>query len=811
MPTLADEQLHEEHMLDLGYDKYQEEITKSQRLGSHTLKGGNATVMKRELNRLVPAIEGEQRTLADTVFGHGSGRRPTEWAHLFMGLDPHKTAFITIRYGLLSFKPEEPHPYSTHAAALGKLLNTQSMWDDAQEQERLAARAEGRRNRFIGLMHAVVNVTPGTARRYLLKFDDLDHSIWSQQMRVEIGGRLLYMLTAVCKTAFTTVRIKVPNAPVHRDYPMICEDVAHEIADTDDALSWLSPQYLPTLIPPRPWAIRKGVAIGGFHYLRHPMVVTQQDDYPLNLIPPQMTEAMNAIQRVPCRINEELLDEMHWAIENNYDAVLPAETEKELPEMLPDDEWVALDPDARRALRERRADIRTGNITSKSQRVIMHQAMAAAHTMRNYREMYFPYYADFRGRVYPMGGPINPQGDKALRALIEFANPKRLGPSGLKWLMYATASAWGMDKASRSEQEQWAISHIETIRAVAGNPFGLSVEFWENCDEPWLFLAAAKDLDRALDTEQPEGYRSRLPVFIDGTCNGIQHMSAMLRDRRGGEATNLVPSDKRHDIYMIVCERVLQDLAMAVEAGVATEEERCLHERVTRAWCKRAVMCTPYGVTAYGISGFLLKERHLRGFGMPEYKLAKTLAGLLRQEIDNVVIASQYVKNWLSACAEIISQHRPTIWWSTPSGYMVRQEYRKPRLKQIDTLFGTGARRIRLWTPDENYRGSPLPKKQALGITPNLVHSFDADHMRSTVLAFGGDILTQHDCFGTHASKMDALKATVLETFVAQYRTNHLERLAAEFAKQTSQPLPRPPELGQLNIEAIRECDYAFS
>jgi DNA-directed RNA polymerase len=39
-------------------------------------------------------------------------------------------------------------------------------------------------------------------------------------------------------------------------------------------------------------------------------------------------------------------------------------------------------------------------------------------------------------------------------------------------------------------------------------------------------------------------YPSRLPVQIDGSCNGLQHYAALGRDEPGGTAVNLAPSER---------------------------------------------------------------------------------------------------------------------------------------------------------------------------------------------------------------------------------------------------------------------------
>ena len=39
-------------------------------------------------------------------------------------------------------------------------------------------------------------------------------------------------------------------------------------------------------------------------------------------------------------------------------------------------------------------------------------------------------------------------------------------------------------------------------------------------------------------------YESGFPVHVDGTCNGLQHYAALGRDKKGGQAVNLLTSEK---------------------------------------------------------------------------------------------------------------------------------------------------------------------------------------------------------------------------------------------------------------------------
>ena len=60
---------------------------------------------------------------------------------------------------------------------------------------------------------------------------------------------------------------------------------------------------------------------------------------------------------------------------------------------------------------------------------------------------YFPHNLDFRGRVYPVPPHLNHIGNDLSRGLLAFADGKKLGESGLKWLKIHCANLMGKDKA----------------------------------------------------------------------------------------------------------------------------------------------------------------------------------------------------------------------------------------------------------------------------------------------------------------------------------------------------------------------------
>src|SRR5690606_32168686 len=96
---------------------------------------------------------------------------------------------------------------------------------------------------------------------------------------------------------------------------------------------------------------------------------------------------------------------------------------------------------------------------------------------------------------------------------------------------------------------------------IAADP--ISYREWTDADVPFQFLAWC--FEYADYKRNPVEFTSRIPLGQDGSCNGLQHFSAMLRDSAGGRATNLLPDVIQHDIYGLV--------ASATGAIVGSEPE----------------------------------------------------------------------------------------------------------------------------------------------------------------------------------------------------------------------------------------------
>lgn len=243
--------------------------------------------------------------------------------------------------------------------------------------------------------------------------------------------------------------------------------------------------------------------------------------------------------------------------------------------------------------------------------------------------IYFAHQADTRGRLYPLGSILHPQGDDLNRALLEFADPLPLTEAGIRPLaIYGSQQIKDSTildyfqikdriKPTLDERFEWITAHTEQIMRCADAP--LLETWWRGGDaadapavsKPFTFLAFCF----AWADYQKNGAEvaCHLPVHVDGTCNGLQHIAALTGNVALAEATNVLPSEYPRDIYSEVADAVRENMlqpAIKKTSSKKTQQEmedwqladegaieflRQFGHLVDRALAKTVVMIIPYG------------------------------------------------------------------------------------------------------------------------------------------------------------------------------------------------------------------------
>lgn len=133
--------------------------------------------------------------------------------------------------------------------------------------------------------------------------------------------------------------------------------------------------------------------------------------------------------------------------------------------------------------------------------------------MKDEEGFYYPHNLDFRGRAYPMHPYLNHLGSDLCRGVLEFAEGRPLGESGLRWLKIHLANlyAGGVDKLSYDGRIAFAESHLEEIFDSADRPLE-GKRWWLGAEDPFQCLAVCMNLTEALRSSSPETTISHIPV-----------------------------------------------------------------------------------------------------------------------------------------------------------------------------------------------------------------------------------------------------------------------------------------------------------
>lgn len=357
-----------------------------------------------------------------------------------------------------------------------------------------------------------------------------------------------------------------------------------------------SPYFLPCVEPPIPWTKHDE---GGWHTdeMRRlmPYAIKTHAGVRHLLDLADLTKelaCLNALQETKWRINRPILEAlrlMGGKIDLGEVLAQGEEPRPERPEWLGERMAVeAMDVDQAKEFRAWKRLTAKWHRKKKERAVKWgryRHAMQVATKFVEYDALHFVYFCDFRGRKYAMTTGVSPQGSDLQKALLHFAEGKPLHTQGAKdWFHITGANRYGYDKVDLQGRIDWVQEHREDILAAARDP--VANGWWLKGSKPLQFLAWC--FEYAEWQVLGDSFLSHLSAGMDGSCNGLQNFSAMLRDEVGGKATNLVPMPKPQDIYGRVGE-VTTTLLLEVPPDPLEFSNRWLAHGINRSIVKRSV------------------------------------------------------------------------------------------------------------------------------------------------------------------------------------------------------------------------------
>lgn len=306
---------------------------------------------------------------------------------------------------------------------------------------------------------------------------------------------------------------------------------------------------------------------------------------------------------------------------------------------------------------------------------------------------------------------------------------------------------------------------------------------------------------------------TNIHCHVDGSCNGLQHYSALAKDYNGGYEVNLVNREKPGDVYTKILNIVLDKIdnetnPSDIKWAKALKEANCINRKTV----KQTVMTSVYGVTLLGAKDQIknrLAEKNIFDINTL-FSVSLYLAKITIESIGDLFKEANQIKSWLTKCALIISNSGNCVKWVTPLGLPCMQPYKRLTKTEILRTHSQGI----MITSD--FDDQPVNKrKQGSAFPPNFIHSLDSTHMMMSckkAIEEGLVFSSVHDSYWTHPSDIDILNKILREEFVNLYSQPLLENLLNSF-KQSFPELqfPEIPEHGSLDLNEVKNSTYFFS
>ncbi len=813
--NLFDEQLElEREMVDSGVSRYWRDVNKLKEKNNEGSTAYGLLLMKSTVDKVADHLNKELLKVM------GGKARSKASAYMYLScLDIHVCSYIGLRIVINSLSNQKSS-LTRICKDIGEAIHDQYVIDAFEKKNKLWYKSTKSHaiRRTCNRQHQKMALLTAAGKA------GAEYDQWGKQAHYHIGSKVVDAI--IQSTGIVSlVKVRLPNGPKTKHVLRAAPETLEWVNKVNESGESLAPEALPFLVPPKPWlSVNRGVAHSQHFVQKFKLIKTRNNNLIEELsgdpsLKPTI-DAVNTLMATPFKINKKIIEiqKACWDSGQAWKDIPPKEDYPLPPSPFPniptreltEDQLVVL-----RKFKHQRVEIYTKNAQLASKRFAFVKSLKTATRFSKYERIYFPWQLDFRGRAYPWVTYLSPQGSKNIKAMLLFANGKPLGDTGARWLAIHGSNCWGEDKVSFDDRVKYIDNMEEEIKAYASDP--LEHKGWQQADDPWNFLAFCFEWSEYL--EQGPSFVSHISVALDGSNNGLQHFSAIMRDPEGSRATNIIPQEVPEDIY--------KDVARIVQNKLQQEEtahpyaQRWLDFGVSRSLTKRPTMVLVYGATLFSCRDYVqeyVDEQLEAGVYNPfanhdELKLAiMYLAKMVWSSIGDCVTKAKECMSWIQAVARLVAKENLPMIWTTPSGFRVFQQYPNYKVMRIQTHIDGSILRPRDKMPNYN----KIDKhRNANGASPNFVHSMDSSAMMLCILQAREEGITDywmiHDSFGTHACNAGKLQDAIRTSFYQMYNEHDVLDQFRNAALEVVDEVPEPPARGDLDLSAVLKSDYFFA
>ena len=401
-------------------------------------------------------------------------------------------------------------------------------------------------------------------------------------------------------------------------------------------------------------------------------------------------------------------------------------------------------------------------------------------------EFYFPVFADFRGRIYPITNFLSYQGNDLARSLLLFSDGEKINKEGNKYLDVYLANLAGYDKLSwdtRLKKSKEIIKEIIQMDSI----LDYFNKHSDKISEPFQFISI---LYAKLDLIK-NNYNNKIynPILFDASCSGIQHIAALTLEKELAKNVNLYTDsnnpqeDLPQDFYTYALGKINKRLR-------ESEISKLQNINFSRKIIKRSVMTIPYNISLSGVGDQLL-EHFEKNWDINEKTYYVTIPGWATLNDTDIYLNSSEYGKLTKYTFEVLTQDLPSlkalnnyfnsiitmlvklnlpITWKTPAGLKLRYTNIKFNAIKTKSKLVPGGKTVTISLPTGNINLAKMKRS----FMPNFIHSLDAANVHLLLMklfdrSVNIPVYTIHDCFATSPNNMEFLNKIVKESFIDIY------------------------------------------
>ena len=549
------------------------------------------------------------------------------------------------------------------------------------------------------------------------------------------------------------------------------------------------PPKLPMIVKPKPYTRNSigGYLLNDIRYKEN--ILIEKKAYSVNSEVSEVNNIyhmVNSISETPFKINKDLLEFI--TNDNSLGLLVDSEIEHEYASI------------------EKRTKRQSSILRSYNSTVLLQEfILEIANFYKNFNEIYFPVRIDQRGRLYCTPSFLNYQSNELSMSLILFSNPgiiNRNDNTSISYLKAYGANCYGgvVSKKSINSKVSWVDKNVDDIINYGNG------KLLTKSKDKLLFIAFCMEFKRFYDfyvDDSKVKFKTYLPVQLDATCNGFQHMALLSNESTLFEELNLKSNSDEtgrnpKDFYSFLLHKITNLFQSKVDSGEFDDKETGgsylrLSEFVwSRSDVKKAIMTIPYNATRRSMNKYLTEallfdkydstsntvwyssgtngDKQLLISSKDTNLLINCLINVIFNDFEKIKKLTKYLKN----VAMVYNAIGLPISWNLPSGLKVIQSYMKTKTTSITPFLHSKSKLNFNITLKDSYDKN----KQVRALMPNLIHSLDATSLSLLYNTFSkryknAQFFSVHDCFGTTSEKVFILKTMLASVYTDLYSEDH--------------------------------------